>query len=102
MRQFSVDDQTTKVRRVTFARPPFNLIGADTLAELLDIVDRLSGEEQVSVVIFDSATPGDAPVAAARSTPRPSTCATPAGNRRSSASPRSASVWSPALAAPSD
>ncbi|WP_431896556.1 enoyl-CoA hydratase/isomerase family protein [Micromonospora haikouensis] len=58
MRQFTVDDQATKVRRVTFASPPFNLIGADTVAELSDIVDRLSGEEQVSVVIFDSATPG--------------------------------------------
>ncbi|WFE30067.1 enoyl-CoA hydratase/isomerase family protein [Solwaraspora sp. WMMD791] len=58
MKQFTVDDQTSKVRRVTFASPPFNLIGADTMAELFDIVDRLSGEEQVSVVIFDSATPG--------------------------------------------
>ncbi|TDC59907.1 hypothetical protein E1258_16325 [Micromonospora sp. KC207] len=53
-----MDDQTSKVRRVTSASPPFNLIGADTVAELSDIVDRLSGEEQVSVVIFDSATPG--------------------------------------------
>ncbi|MBB5829106.1 enoyl-CoA hydratase-related protein [Micromonospora carbonacea] len=53
-----MDDQTSKVRRVTFANPPHNLIGADTVAELLDIVDRLSGEEQASVVIFDSATPG--------------------------------------------
>ncbi|MFG1846420.1 enoyl-CoA hydratase/isomerase family protein [Micromonospora carbonacea] len=58
MRQFTVDDQTSKVRRVTFANPPHNLIGAGTVAELLDIVDRLSGEEQASVVIFDSATPG--------------------------------------------
>ncbi|MFG1801866.1 enoyl-CoA hydratase/isomerase family protein [Micromonospora carbonacea] len=58
MKQFTVDDQTSKVRRVTFANPPYNLIGAGTVAELLDIVDRLSGEEQASVVIFDSATPG--------------------------------------------
>jgi enoyl-CoA hydratase/carnithine racemase len=58
MQQFTVDDQTSKVRRVTFASPPFNLIGADTIAELSDIVDRLSDEEEVSVVIFDSATPG--------------------------------------------
>ncbi|MFY1698423.1 MULTISPECIES: enoyl-CoA hydratase/isomerase family protein [unclassified Solwaraspora] len=58
MKQFTVDDQSSKVRRVTFANPPFNLIGADTMAELFDIVDRLSGEETVSVVIFDSATPG--------------------------------------------
>ncbi|GID31658.1 enoyl-CoA hydratase/isomerase family protein [Paractinoplanes brasiliensis] len=58
MKQFTVDAVTSNVRRVTFTSPPFNLIGADTLAELSGIVDRLSGDEQVSVVIFDSGTPG--------------------------------------------
>ena len=58
MKQFNVTTMTPRIRRVTFANPPVNLVGADTLTELSEIVDNLSNDEQVQVVIVDSATPG--------------------------------------------
>lgn len=49
---------TANIRRVTFANPPVNLIGAAAMAELSQVVDLLSDDDQVKVVIFDSSTPG--------------------------------------------
>lgn len=58
MQQFHVENVTTNIRRVTFGNPPHNLVGADSIAELSQIVDLLSRDEEAHVVIFDSATQG--------------------------------------------
>ncbi|WP_432843311.1 enoyl-CoA hydratase/isomerase family protein [Dactylosporangium sp. CA-092794] len=58
MTQFDIQAVTPKIRRVTFANPPVNVVGADTVAELSEVVDELGRDEQIQVVIFDSATPG--------------------------------------------
>src|SRR4051812_7321118 len=58
MTQFDVREEAANVRRVTFKNPPFNVVGADTVAELSRIVDDLSGDDRAKVVIFDSAVPG--------------------------------------------
>ena len=55
---FTIETVSPKIRRVTFSNPPVNVVGADTVAQLLDVVDELSRDEQVQVVIFDSGTPG--------------------------------------------
>jgi enoyl-CoA hydratase/carnithine racemase len=56
--QFNIQVISPKIRRVTFANGPVNVVGADTIAELSDVIDVLSTDTQVQVVIFDSATPG--------------------------------------------
>lgn len=55
---FTVHTVTPKIRRVTFANPPVNLVGADAAIELSGIIDQLSADEDVHVVVFDSSTPG--------------------------------------------
>ncbi|WP_207211735.1 enoyl-CoA hydratase-related protein [Promicromonospora panici] len=57
MTQFQIKTVAPKIRRVTFNNPPVNVIGADTVAELSAVVDELSQDEHVQVVIFDSGTP---------------------------------------------
>ncbi|MRH91225.1 enoyl-CoA hydratase/isomerase family protein [Nocardia sp. SYP-A9097] len=56
--QFSIHTVAPNIRRVTFSNPPVNVVGADTVAQLLEVLDELSRDEQVRVVIFDSNTPG--------------------------------------------
>ena len=56
--QFSIQTVAPKIRKVTFSNPPVNVVGADTVTQLVEVVDELSADEQVQVVIFDSATPG--------------------------------------------
>jgi enoyl-CoA hydratase/carnithine racemase len=58
MTQFGIKTVTPKIRKVTFANPPVNVVGADTVAELSLVIDQLSRDEEVQVVIFDSGTPG--------------------------------------------
>ncbi|WP_086838147.1 enoyl-CoA hydratase/isomerase family protein [Amycolatopsis kentuckyensis] len=58
MAQFAIHTVTPKIRKVTFTNPPVNVVGADTVAELSEVVDELSQDEEVQVVIFDSGTPG--------------------------------------------
>ncbi|MBE4737800.1 MULTISPECIES: enoyl-CoA hydratase/isomerase family protein [Streptomyces] len=55
---FKIEIVAPKIRRVTFSNPPVNVVGADTVVQLLDIVNELSQDEQVQVVVFDSDTPG--------------------------------------------
>ena len=55
--QFSIEIVAPRIRRVTFSNPPHNVVGADTVAQLSKVVDELSADEQVQVVIFDSGTP---------------------------------------------
>lgn len=56
--QFSIQIVAPKVRRVTFSNPPVNVVGAETVVQLLEVLDELSVDEQIQVVIFDSSTPG--------------------------------------------
>jgi enoyl-CoA hydratase/carnithine racemase len=55
---FSIETVAPRIRKVTFSNPPANVVGADTVAQLLEVVDELSRDEKVQVVIFDSGTPG--------------------------------------------
>jgi enoyl-CoA hydratase/carnithine racemase len=54
---FSIETVAPKIRNVTFSNPPVNLVGADTVAQLLEVLDKLSRDEQVQAVIFTSSTP---------------------------------------------
>ncbi|MFF4014135.1 enoyl-CoA hydratase/isomerase family protein [Streptomyces sp. NPDC001843] len=55
---FSIETVTPEIRKVTFSNPPVNVVGADTVTQLVYVVNELSRDEQVQVVIFDSGTPG--------------------------------------------
>jgi enoyl-CoA hydratase/carnithine racemase len=55
---FTIQTVTPKIRRVTFANPPVNLVGADAAIELSAIIDQLSSDDSVHVVVFDSSTAG--------------------------------------------
>ncbi len=44
--------------RVTINHPPLNIFGPDTIPQLNEIITALESDEQVKVVVFDSAVPG--------------------------------------------
>jgi enoyl-CoA hydratase/carnithine racemase len=44
--------------RVTFDNPPLNLMGPDFVLEFQEIMTALETDEQVKVVVFDSAVEG--------------------------------------------
>src|SRR6266699_5087120 len=44
--------------RVTINHPPLNIFGPDTIPQLNEIITALEGDEQVKVVVFDSAVEG--------------------------------------------
>src|SRR5215472_936859 len=44
--------------RVTFDHPPLNIFGPDTIPQLNEIITRLETDENVKVVVFDSAVEG--------------------------------------------
>src|SRR5205823_3554917 len=44
--------------RVTINRPPLNIFGPDTIPQLNDAITAIETDEQVKVVVFDSAIPG--------------------------------------------
>ena len=46
-----------QVARITFANPPVNLIVAETVGRLVEIVDELESDEDIQVLVFDSGTP---------------------------------------------
>lgn len=54
----SLETLAPKIRKVTFTNPPVNVVGADTVARLVEVVDELSRDEAVQVVVFTSSTPG--------------------------------------------
>lgn len=55
---FTVHTITDNLRRVTFANPPVNLMGADAAIELSDVIDALSRDGNVRAVVFDSGVDG--------------------------------------------
>jgi enoyl-CoA hydratase/carnithine racemase len=46
-----------QVAKITFANPPVNLIVGETVLRLIEIVEELSTDPDIQVVVFDSATP---------------------------------------------
>ena len=44
--------------RVTFDHPPLNIFGPETIPQLNEIITALETDEQVKVVVFDSAVEG--------------------------------------------
>src|SRR5271169_1287990 len=44
--------------RVTFAHPPLNIFGPETIPQLNEIITALETDEQAKVVVFDSAVDG--------------------------------------------
>src|SRR6516164_4097805 len=44
--------------RVTFDHPPLNIFGPETLPQVNEIITALESDEQVKVVVFDSAVEG--------------------------------------------
>ena len=53
----SVETVSPKIRKVNFAKPPANLIGPQTVAQLHQVVSTLSQDPDVQVVVFTSSTP---------------------------------------------
>jgi enoyl-CoA hydratase/carnithine racemase len=53
----SVERLTPRIRKITFANPPVNLMLPETVADLRDLVVELSEDPEVQVVIFTSGTP---------------------------------------------
>jgi enoyl-CoA hydratase/carnithine racemase len=55
--QLHVDRQSSGYCRVTFDHPPINTITATTVAELGELVGLIEQDEDLNVVVFDSANP---------------------------------------------
>ncbi|TMR94620.1 enoyl-CoA hydratase/isomerase family protein [Nonomuraea basaltis] len=53
----SFERLTPKIRKITFANPPVNLMLPETVARLRDLVVEMSEDPEVQVVIFTSGTP---------------------------------------------
>lgn len=57
MSQLRIDKSNPRSWRVTFDHPPINLVDAETIREYASLVGDLETDEQVRVVVFDSADP---------------------------------------------
>jgi enoyl-CoA hydratase/carnithine racemase len=53
-----LDRRSQHYWRVTLDHPPLNIFGPETIPQLDDIVAAIETDEQVKVVVFDSAVPG--------------------------------------------
>lgn len=58
MQQIRLEQHSPAYWRVTFDLPPLNIFGPETVPRLNEIVTTLETDEQVKVVIFDSAVEG--------------------------------------------
>src|SRR5690348_18040006 len=56
--QIKVTKRSSAYWRVTFDHPPLNIFGPDMLPQVNDIITALETDEQVKVVVFDSAVEG--------------------------------------------
>lgn len=54
---FSVDRRSLRYCRVTFDHPPINTITATTVVELAELVGLIEEDQDLNVVVFDSANP---------------------------------------------
>ena len=56
--QIRLDRISPAYWRVTFANPPLSLMGPEFVLEFREIMNALEADEQVRVVVFDSAVEG--------------------------------------------
>src|SRR3954462_1131070 len=56
--QIRVTKRLPEYWRVTFDRPPLNIFGPEMLPQMNEIITALETDEQVKVVVFDSAVEG--------------------------------------------
>jgi enoyl-CoA hydratase/carnithine racemase len=54
---FSLDRRSPGYCRVTFDHPPINIVTATTVAELAELVGLIEQDQELNVVVFDSANP---------------------------------------------
>ena len=54
----SIERLTPKIRKITFANPPANLIVPETVSRLHEVIKEMSEDPQVQVAIFTSSLPG--------------------------------------------
>jgi enoyl-CoA hydratase/carnithine racemase len=57
-RQIRLARRSSSYWRVTFDHPPLNIFGPETIPQLNEIVTALESEDEVKVVVFDSAVEG--------------------------------------------
>lgn len=57
-KQILLTRRSAAYRRVTFNHPPLNIFGPETIPQLNEIITALETDEQVKVVVFDSAVDG--------------------------------------------
>lgn len=57
-KQIFVTRQTAAIWRVTFNHPPLNIFGPESIPQLSEVVTAIETEEQLKVVVFDSAVEG--------------------------------------------
>jgi|SRR6516162_4292088 enoyl-CoA hydratase/carnithine racemase len=57
-KQILVTQQSPAYWRVTINHPPLNIFGPDTIPQLNEAITAVETDEQVKVVVFDSAVPG--------------------------------------------
>src|SRR5712671_5706737 len=57
-RQIRLERRLPSYWRVTFDHPPLNIFGPETVPQLNEIITTLETDEQVKVVVFDSAVQG--------------------------------------------
>ncbi|MGB9434474.1 MAG: enoyl-CoA hydratase/isomerase family protein, partial [Candidatus Acidiferrum sp.] len=57
-RQILLTRRSPAYWRVTFAHPPLNIFGPETIPQLNEIITALETDQQVKVVVFDSAVDG--------------------------------------------
>src|SRR5215467_414564 len=57
-KQVYITRRSPKYWRVTFDHPPLNIFGPEAIPQLNEIITALETDEQVKVVVFDSAVEG--------------------------------------------
>src|SRR5262249_45001913 len=57
-REIRLARRTPSYWRVTFDHPPLNIFGPETMPQLNEIVTTLESDDEVKVVVFDSAVEG--------------------------------------------
>ena len=61
IRQIRLERRLPSYWRVTFDHPPLNIFGPETIPQLNEIITALETDEDVKVVVFDSAVEGFLP-----------------------------------------
>jgi enoyl-CoA hydratase/carnithine racemase len=57
LKQFAITEISKAYWRISFDNPPLNLINPETLGELRQLVERIEGQTELRVVVFDSVNP---------------------------------------------